>query len=292
MKGTVDLESELGKGTRIAVEVPFQKSLNPPSKLPRRPSQRSRRSTDSSLTAAATSPSALEPLQGRDGTISPMPAREADSYMAGGGLGQPRGRQPMAVAGSKASNIEIQMTMPSPPLSSPPMSVAPNGLTAPRSSYWILLAEDNPLNSEIFVKGLSRMGFSVLAVPNGLEAVQAMDKRPWDLVLMDGQMPICDGYEATRQIRGSSNSTIKDTTIIALTASAIAGDKERCLEAGMNGYLSKPVRLKVVSQAVSMVRCGSPLISPRTCSSSRLCCGTFMVKPLARHEDVERYLLL
>lgn len=130
------------------------------------------------------------------------------------------------------------------------MSVAPNSLPAPRSAYWILLAEDNPLNSEIFVKGLTRMGFSVLAVPNGQEAVQAMSKRPWDLVLMDGQMPVCDGYEATRLIRGSSNATVKDTTIIALTASAIAGDKERCLEAGMNGYLSKPVRLKVVSKCI------------------------------------------
>lgn len=255
MKGTVTLDSELGKGTRIAVEVPFQKVLSPPSRLPRRPSQRSRRSTDSSLTAAATSPSALEPLQVRDGAISPMPTREADSYIAAGDSGQPRERDSNIVAGSKASKIEIQMTMPSPPLSSPPMSVAPNGLISPRSAYWILLAEDNPLNSEIFVKGLTRMGFSVLAVPNGQEAVKAMNKRPWDLVLMDGQMPICDGYEATRQIRGSSDSAIKDTTIIALTASAIAGDKERCLEAGMNGYLSKPVRLKVVSEAGSITYC-------------------------------------
>lgn len=243
MRGTVTLESDLGKGTRIAVEVPFQKSLRPPSQLPRRPSQKSRRSTDSSLTAAATSPSALEPIQQLDGTISPMPVGGSEVTMD-------VADSSAEVGPSHPSEIKIEMTVPTPPLSSPPMSIAPNGLPAPRAEYWILLAEDNPLNSEIFTKGLSKMGFSVLAVANGKEAVQAMNKRPWDLVLMDGQMPICDGYEATRQIRRSSSAIVKDTTIIALTASAIAGDKERCLEAGMNGYLAKPVRLKVVSPSL------------------------------------------
>lgn len=245
MRGTVTLESELGKGTRIAVEVPFQKSLRPPTQLPRRPSQKSRRSTDSSLTAAATSPSALEPLQCLDNAISTLPGGDLDVEMAEVDL--PPENHPSETSVSQPSDIKIEMTVPTPPLASPSVSVAPNSLPAPRAAYWILLAEDNPLNSEIFVKGLSRMGFNVLAVPNGQEAVQAMNKRPWDLVLMDGQMPICDGYEATRLIRRSTDPSIKDTTILALTASAIAGDKERCLEAGMNGYLAKPVRLKVVS---------------------------------------------
>lgn len=146
------------------------------------------------------------------------------------------------------SGPQIQTTAPTPPLQSPAVAnVQADGLLAPRSAYWILLAEDNPLNSEIFTKGITRMGFNVLAVPNGQEAVEAVSKRPWDLVLMDGQMPICDGYEATRLIRQNQSPIVSHTTVIALTASAIAGDKERCLEAGMNGYLAKPVRLKVVS---------------------------------------------
>ncbi|KAK9899724.1 hypothetical protein P389DRAFT_164791 [Cystobasidium minutum MCA 4210] len=259
MHGTVKLDSELGQGTKITVEVPFNKSLRPPSQLPRRPSQKSRRSQDSSLAAAATSPSALEPVPPSDGAMSPF----NDIDMAGSegdptpdpGLGQamhPLG--PLPSPDNVHSGLAVTTTAPTPPLASPaevPTSAQADGLLAPRKAYWILLAEDNPLNSEIFVKGITRMGFNVLAVSNGQEAVDAMLQRPWDLVLMDGQMPICDGYEATRLIRQSASDVVRATTIIALTASAIAGDRERCIEAGMNGYLAKPVRLKVLEQTVT-----------------------------------------
>lgn len=254
MRGTVKLESELGKGTRITVEVPFTKSLQPPSQIPRRPSQRSRRSNDSSLAAAATSPSAIEPVRRSDGAISPFPdvdisrsdndvdANTAQSLQSMVSQHNPEHQNP---------GVAIRTTAPTPPIPASPAVPVPSsqsdGLLAPRDAYWILLAEDNPLNSEIFVKGITRMGFNVLAVSNGSEAVEAMSRRPWDLVLMDGQMPVCDGYEATRLIRQSASDVVRATTIIALTASAIAGDRERCIEAGMNGYLAKPVRLKVVS---------------------------------------------
>lgn len=248
MNGTVALESELGKGTRITVEVPFQKSLYPPSHLPRRPSQKTRRSTDASLAAAATSPSALEPVRGLEDVAATTSQQLPDGTTASlQPAAKTTSHTPMGTDSRIQPGIKIQTTLPTPPLSSPPaLGTAQDSLLAPRDAYWILLAEDNPLNSEIFVKGLTRMGFNVFAVSNGKDAVDAMAQRPWDLVLMDGQMPICDGYEATRITRRSDNVMVKETTIIALTASAIAGDKERCLEAGMNGYLAKPVRLKVV----------------------------------------------
>lgn len=261
MKGTVKLESELGKGTKITVEVPFNKSLRPPSQIPRRPSQRSRRSNDSSLAAAATSPSAMEPVRRSDGAISPfadvdMLRSEHDITPTMAQTMQSTIPQPSP--DNPNSNFAIHTTAPTPPIPASPAVPVPtaqqDGLLAPRDAYWILLAEDNPLNSEIFVKGITRMGFNVLAVSNGSEAVEAMSRRPWDLVLMDGQMPVCDGYEATRLIRQSASDVVRATTIIALTASAIAGDRERCIEAGMNGYLAKPVRLKVVSCVKSLGR--------------------------------------
>lgn len=140
----------------------------------------------------------------------------------------------------------VRPSIPTQNSGSPSDSLAPTVIEIDRSKVHILLAEDNPLNSEIFVKGLTRMGFNVKAVSNGVDAVAAMSERKWDIVLMDGFMPKMDGYEATRTIRQSEDPDIRNTTIIALTASAIAGDKERCLGAGMNAYLSKPVRLKLV----------------------------------------------
>jgi len=122
--------------------------------------------------------------------------------------------------------------------------------TVRREDLWILLAEDNELNSEIVEKTLKKMKFNVKAVKNGHEAVQAMYERRWDIVLMDGQMPNMDGYEATRVIRSSSDPAIRSTTIIALTASAIQGDREKCLEVGMNDYLAKPVRAKSMEEMI------------------------------------------
>jgi CheY-like chemotaxis protein len=86
------------------------------------------------------------------------------------------------------------------------------------------------------------MGHNVVIVANGKEAIDALAVAPYDLVLMDCQMPELDGYEATRRIRGGANLTCVDIEIIAMTANAMKGDREKCLEAGMNNYISKPMK--------------------------------------------------
>ncbi len=106
----------------------------------------------------------------------------------------------------------------------------------------ILLVEDNPVNLKIGLKLLEKMGLRADAAGNGKEALDALRDLPYDLVLMDCQMPEMDGYEATRHIRASKSLPNPDLPIVAMTANAIVGDREKCLEAGMNDYVSKPVR--------------------------------------------------
>jgi PAS domain S-box-containing protein len=106
----------------------------------------------------------------------------------------------------------------------------------------ILVADDNSVNQLIARKMLEAMGHNVVIVANGKEAIDALAVAPYDLVLMDCQMPELDGYEATRRIRGGANLTCVDIEIIAMTANAMKGDREKCLEAGMNNYISKPMK--------------------------------------------------
>ncbi|KAI5477507.1 histidine kinase [Pseudohyphozyma bogoriensis] len=113
----------------------------------------------------------------------------------------------------------------------------------------VLLAEDNALIREIVTKTLEKMKFNVSAVEDGNAAVQAVQTDSFDIILMDGQMPNLDGYQATGQIRKLSGPVSK-IKIIALTASAIQGDEARCLEAGMDAYLAKPVRAKDLEAAI------------------------------------------
>lgn len=104
----------------------------------------------------------------------------------------------------------------------------------------VLLAEDNPANIEVASALLEDLGCWVYVARNGLEALRALDLHSYDLILMDCQMPSISGYEATRRIR-QRNDDCRTIPIVALTAHALAGDRDQCLAAGMNDYLSKPI---------------------------------------------------
>ena len=106
----------------------------------------------------------------------------------------------------------------------------------------MLLAEDNQVNQRLAARLLEKRGHRVSIAANGREALEALEKESYDLVLMDLQMPEMDGFEATSAIREKERKSGKHQTVVALTAHAMKGDRERCLAAGMDGYLSKPIR--------------------------------------------------
>ena len=111
------------------------------------------------------------------------------------------------------------------------------------SSLRILVAEDNEVNRRVAIGMAEQLGCAVQAVCNGREAVEALDHCRHDLVLMDVQMPEMDGFTATAAIRERERGSGRHIPIIALTAHAMQGDRERCLAAGMDGYIAKPIRL-------------------------------------------------
>ena len=104
----------------------------------------------------------------------------------------------------------------------------------------ILLAEDNAVNQLLALRVLEKQGHQVVTASNGRAALERLEKATFDLILMDIQMPEMDGFEATAVIRKEEESTGKHLPIIAMTAHAMEGDRERCLAAGMDGYISKP----------------------------------------------------
>jgi two-component system sensor histidine kinase/response regulator len=137
---------------------------------------------------------------------------------------------------------------------SPAAPALPPSLPAPalrRSDWRILVVEDNLVNRKVDLAALKTLGYHAKAVVNGRESITALTDDPYDVVLMDCQMPEMDGYEATRQIR-SGKSTVRNQhiPIIALTANVFTNDRQRCIGAGMDEFLTKPINLKHLAEVL------------------------------------------
>lgn len=184
--------------------------------------------------------------------------KAAKSATAGAAEVSTREPDPMATWSSDADNL------------------APRSSTAsvfdlsqiPRSELRICIAEDNPINQKIAVSFVKRLGITSEAYSDGQQAVEALrlkskEGSPFHLVLMDVQMPVLDGYDATRLIRKDEDPAVAGVLIIAMTASAIRGDREKCLQAGMNNYLAKPVRAAVLKTMLEEYLREPPRMIPR-----------------------------
>jgi CheY-like chemotaxis protein len=118
--------------------------------------------------------------------------------------------------------------------------------------FRILVVDDVIPNQLLVKKILESLGYSVSVAANGLEAIEMLAHVPCDLVLMDCQMPEMDGFEATRQIRNPKNVVSRDIPVIALTANALSGDDKKCFDAGMNDYLTKPLKKMALVEKLNL----------------------------------------
>jgi two-component system sensor histidine kinase/response regulator len=196
------------------------------------------------------------------------PFAQADSSTTrkygGTGLGLTIGRQLVEMMGGRIGvasqegvgstfwfTVVCEVAVPSRPQASgvQPAAVSnpPAGADVPRAPR-ILVAEDNATNREVLLAQLHKMGCAASAVVDGREAVEAVQLGAFDLVLMDCQMPVMDGFEATRRIRSSAHAGIP---IVAVTAGAMSDDRNRCLDAGMSDYLTKPIDLGRLRNALT-----------------------------------------
>src|SRR5215472_15053897 len=118
-------------------------------------------------------------------------------------------------------------------------------------SLRVLLAEDIPVNQTLAMRILERLGHKVQVANNGKEVLRRFQAEEFDLILMDVQMPEMDGLEATSAIRAAESGTGKHVPIVAMTAHAMKGDREKCLGAGMDGYISKPIHAKELFETIA-----------------------------------------
>lgn len=152
----------------------------------------------------------------------------------------------------KGSTFWVTLCFAAAPADGASFSEAPAeaGRSAPRSLR-ILVAEDNPINQKVVAKMLERDGHRVIVASDGRQALELAAREPFDLILMDVQMPGLSGLEVTRRIREQESAGGDHVPIIALTASAMKGDRERCLEAGMDDYLTKPISPAALREAIA-----------------------------------------
>jgi PAS domain S-box-containing protein len=169
----------------------------------------------------------------------------------------------------------------------------------------ILLVEDNYTNQQVALGILRKLGLNAKAVSNGAQALKALGTVPYDLVLMDVQMPVMDGLEATARVRDPKSAVMNhDIPVIAMTAHAMSGDRDKCLEAGMNGYVSKPVAAaalaEVLQQWLPMTGVGGIRIEPNSETKALKAAGAeelpvwdkiTMQKNLMSDEDLTRKII-
>jgi CheY-like chemotaxis protein len=134
---------------------------------------------------------------------------------------------------------------------SPPITAIDETLSSARLR--ILLAEDNAVNQRLISRILEKMGHTVTVASDGAATLKVLSQQEFDLVAMDMQMPVMDGLEATEKIRLSEAGTVRHLPIVAITANAFDDDRRKCFEAGMDGYVVKPVSPKAIGDEVARV---------------------------------------
>ena len=149
----------------------------------------------------------------------------------------------------------------------------------------ILLAEDNLVNQQFVVRLLEKRGHSVIVASDGLRAIAELEKGRFDIILMDVQMPGMDGLKATAAIRSKEKETGAHIPIVAMTAHAMKGDRERCLAAGMDSYLSKPIQLKELLAVIEEL-----LSTTKTSGSARTKAGPVDIETIIAELDGDREL--
>jgi CheY-like chemotaxis protein len=159
------------------------------------------------------------------------------------------------------------------------------------SALNVLLAEDNEVNQKLATRLLEKRGHRVLVAANGRQALEAISKKHYDLVLMDVQMPEMDGLEATAALRASEKETGCHQPVIAMTALVMQGDRERCLAAGMDGYLTKPIRPRALDEVleiyIAQKKQGNTVFEEISKTSSQPS-STSGLEPVDGHELLER----
>jgi CheY-like chemotaxis protein len=132
----------------------------------------------------------------------------------------------------------------------------------------VLVAEDNPINQRVVAILLDKLGYSADLASDGKQALEKLEQQDYDVVLMDCQMPVMDGFEAAAAIRALPNGRSR-IPIIAVTANVLAGQREKCLEAGMNDYIPKPINREILENAIQKFLASREVLAGDATASSR-----------------------